>query len=216
MAHRDSATGQWRRDSDASDNGQSDWTRDDEWRMPMSLWRKKSKTHTEEPIDPSMFSSLVGAAEEAAAIVDVSPSNPPDKVVAAIDEFVFAWQGGKRPPKKVIDPEDAPYAFGSLWGQQLVRKFGWEWKLVTFHEHDDSTAAGVLSPDRSLAVYPIHFVIGCLQDSNVDCTILLSYNMLKGGDTGDVEPGSYFIYMDGVQAIVPRTVTPAKPWWRFW
>ena len=176
----------------------------------MSLWRKKSKTHTEEPIDPSMFSHLAGAAEEAAAIVGVSSSGPPDKVVAAIDEFVFAWQGGKRPSTEVIDPDDAPYAFGSLWGQQLVRKFAWEWKLVTFHEHDDSTAPGVLSPDRSLAIYPIHFVIGCLEDSNVDCTILLSYNMLKAGETGEVEKGSYCNYMEGVHRIVPRTITPAK------
>jgi hypothetical protein len=176
----------------------------------MSIWRKRSKTHTEEPIEPSMFSGLEGAAEEAAEIAGVSSSDTPDSVVAAIDEFVFAWQGGKRPPEKVIDPEDAPYAFGSLWGQQLVRKFGWEWKLVTFHEHGDSTAPGVLSPDRSLAIYPIHFVIGCLQDSTVDCTILLSYNMLKAGDTGAVEPASYFNYMDGVHRIVPRTVMPAK------
>jgi hypothetical protein len=174
------------------------------------MWfrRKKSKTHSEEPIDPSIFSNLEGSAEDGAALVGVSTSDNPDAIVAAIDEFVFAWQGGKRPPKKVFDPEDAPYALGSLWGQQLVRKFGWEWKMVTFHEHDDSTAPGVLSPDRSLAVYPIHFVIGCLEDANVDATIMLSYNMLKAGDTGNVEAGEYCNYMEGVHRIVPRT--PAK------
>src|SRR5262245_13559488 len=32
----------------------------------MSARRKRSKTHTEEPIDPTMFSSLEGAAEDAA------------------------------------------------------------------------------------------------------------------------------------------------------
>jgi hypothetical protein len=176
----------------------------------MGVRRKKSKTHSEEPLDPSIFSSLEGSAEDGAALVGVSTSDDPDSIVAAVDQFVFAWQGGKRPPKNVIDPEDAPYALGSLWGQQLVRKFGWDWKMITFHEHRDSTAPGVLSQDRSLAIYPIHFVIGCLQDPNVDATIELSYNMLKAGDTGEVDAGEYFNYMDAVHRIVPRTVTPAK------
>lgn len=169
----------------------------------MGVRRKKSKTHSEEPVDPSMF-PLEGAAEEGAAILGVSMSDKPDSIVAAIDKFVFAWQGGKRKLKKGIDPEDVPYMLGSLWGQQLVRKFGWDWKMVTFHEHGDSTAPGVLSPDRSLAVYPIHFIIGCFEDSTVDATIMLSYNMLKAGDTGEDKPGEYLNYMDVVHRIVPR------------
>lgn len=169
----------------------------------MASRRKKLKTHSEEPIDPKTF-NLEAAAQDGAALVGVSTSDDPDSIVAAVDEFVFAWQGGKRPPKKVIDPEDAPYALGPLWGQQLVRKFGWDWKFVTFHEHGDSSAPGVLSPDRSLAIYPIHFVLGCLQDSTVDAAIELSYNMLKAGETCEAEPGEYFNYMDGVHRIVPR------------
>src|SRR5262245_25002665 len=133
----------------------------------MAPRRKKTKTHSEAPIKPSIFSNLKGAASDGAALLGVSISDDPDSIVAAIDAFVFAWQGGKRPAKKVIDPEDAPYTLGSLWGEQLVRKFGWDWKMVTFHEHGDSTAPGVLSPNRALAIYPIHFVIGCLQDPNV-------------------------------------------------
>jgi hypothetical protein len=171
----------------------------------MAARGQKTKTHSEKAIEPSIVSSLEGSAGDGAAIVGVSTTDDPDSIVAAVDEFVFAWQGGKRPSKKDIDPEDAPFALGSLWGQQLVRKFGWDWKMVTFHEHGDSTAPGVLSPDRSLAIYPIHFVIGCLKDPTVDATILLSYNMLKAGDTGKVKAGEYFNYMDGVHRIVPRT-----------
>jgi hypothetical protein len=176
----------------------------------MGKRRNKAKTHSEEPIDPSVFVSLEGSAGDGATLVGVSISDDPDSIVAAIDEFVFAWQGGKRPPKKVIDPEDAPYALGTLWGQQLVRRFGWDWKMVTFHDHGDSTAPGVLSPDRSLAIYPIHFILGCLQDPTVDATVMLSYNMLKAGHTGEVAAGRYFNFMDGVHRIVPRTHSPSK------
>ena len=82
--------------------------------------------------------------------------------------------------------------------------------MVTFHEHGDSTAPAVLSPDRSLAVYPIHFIMGCLQDSTVDTTILLAFNMLYADTVGDTTPGSYFNLMDGVHRIIPRIVMPKK------
>ena len=75
--------------------------------------------------------------------------------------FVYAWQKGKRPPKKKLDPDDAPYMMGSLWGEQLVKRFGWGWRMITFHDHGDSVAPGVCAPDRLLLVYPIHFLMGC-------------------------------------------------------
>jgi hypothetical protein len=172
-------------------------------------------THSESEIDPSMFASLQGAAGEGAAILRVNPADASETIVAAIDQFVFAWQSGQRPSEKVIEAESAPFAMGSLWGEQIVRDFGWEWKMITFHEHGNSTAPGVVSPDRGLAIYPIHFLIGCLRDPSVDATIMLSYNMLKAGTIGQVEPGSYMNLMDGVHRIVPRIPEPPKKsWWK--
>ena len=95
-----------------------------------------------------------------------------------------------------------------MWGDQLVRAYQWEWAIVKFHEHGDSTAPGVLSPDRALAIYPIHFIIGCLQDPTVDATILLAFNMLEADTSSDTKPGSYFNLMDGVNRIIPRIATP--------
>ncbi len=122
-------------------------------------------------------------------------------LIEAVDAFVFDWQAGKRPPPHSMDADDAPYALGSLWGEQLVRRFSWEWAMVTFHDH--SVAPGVLSPDRALAVYPIHFLMGALKDAGVDVTIALSYNMLEAGKVGRLEPKGYLL-MDGVRRIVPR------------
>ncbi|MDX2036321.1 MAG: hypothetical protein SFX72_06690 [Isosphaeraceae bacterium] len=172
-------------------------------------------THSEAILSEEISANMVGCARDAAALLDVSLEADPRAIVERIDAFVFDWQCGKRPPREVIDPEDAPFVLGSLWGEQLVRRFGWEWRMVTFHDHDDTVAPGVLSPDRALAVYPIHFLIGCLADSSVDATILLSFNILAAGEIGVLPRGGYCNLMDGVQRIVPRiATTPKNPWWR--
>ena len=160
---------------------------------------------SENPIDPGTLSSLQGCANEGRELLGLSGKTAePKAVVEAIDAFVYAWQKGKRPPKKKLDPEDAPFIFGSLWGEQLAKRFGWQWAMVTFHDHGDSVAPAVLTPDRSLAVYPIHFLMGCFQDAGVDATVALSYNMLEAGSIGKLKPKGYVNLMDGVHRIVPR------------
>jgi hypothetical protein len=159
---------------------------------------------TEERLPRSTAKALKGAVGDGLAILKLDATANPQTVIEAIDAFVDAWQEGRRPPKKVLDPEDAPYALGSLWGEQLVRQFGWEWAMITFHDHGDSIAPGVLSPDRSLAVYPIHFLLGCLQDSGVDCTVALSFNMLVAGNVGKLKPKEYINLMDSVHRIIPK------------
>ncbi len=159
---------------------------------------------SEQPLSPDTLSSLEGASRESLGILGLTETADTQQIIDAIDAFVFAWQDGERPLADVVDPEDAPFALGSLWGNQLVRRFGWEWAIVTFHDHGDSTAPGVLSPDRSLAIYPIHFLIGALRDPAVDVTIALSYNMLVAGNVGELVPRSYLNWMDVVFRIVPR------------
>lgn len=163
------------------------------------------KTHTEDPVAPERMKLILGSAEDGVKAVGVKSSQePPDLIVAAVDQYVFDWQQGKLPKAKKIDAEDAPFALGTLWGQQLVRAFGWHWAMITFHEHSDSEAPGVIAPDRSLAVYPIHFVQGCLANRGVDVTIALAYNMLKAGKVKGLPPNKYQNLMEGVRRIVPR------------
>jgi hypothetical protein len=166
------------------------------------------KTHSEHPFPESTAEALREEIADGTKLLGVSPDDDPAKIVAAVDAFVFDWQCGDHPPASVLDAEDAPFRMGAVWGEQLVRAFGWEWAMVKFHEHGDTTAPGVLSPDRALAVYPIHFIMGCLQDSTVDTTILIAFNMLAAGSIDGSTPGSYFNLMDGVHRIIPRIATP--------
>lgn len=159
---------------------------------------------TEQPLPKKTAQLLKGASRDGLAVLELDEAATPQAVVDALDAFVDAWQEGSRPPKKALDPEDAPFALGSLWGEQMVRQFKWEWGMITFHEHGDSEAPGVLSPDRALAVYPIHFLMGCLQDDGVDCTVALAFNMLLAGSIKKQKAGKYFNLMDGVHRIVPK------------
>ncbi len=93
---------------------------------------------------------------------------------------------------------------GGLWGERVVKQFGWHWAKVTFHDYGDSVAFGVVSPVCSLAIYPIEFLVGCLGDSTVDATIALSFNMLLAGTVQKMPAKGYFNLMEGVHRIVPR------------
>lgn len=159
---------------------------------------------SEQPLAANIATPLAGAIRDGLSIVGLDETADPKTVIDALDAFVYAWQGGQRPPKEELDPEDAPLALGSMWGAQLVRQFNWQWAMITFHDHGNTIALGVLSPDRALAVYPIHFLMGCLQHPEVDCTIALSFNMLLADKVGKLKPKEYFNLMDGVHRIVPR------------
>jgi len=161
---------------------------------------------SEQPLEPNVANSMAESNKQGMDLLGLTdPNAMPVKIVETIDTFVYNWQKGQRPvANKAIDKDDIPFALGSLWAEQLIRQFGWQWVKVTFLDRKNSVAHAVVSADRSLAVYPIHFLIGCLKDPNVDATILLSFNMLLAGKMGPSTPKSYENVMQSVHRIVPR------------
>lgn len=162
---------------------------------------------SEKPVSPDTLLSIKKCARSASKVLGIEPrASTPSVIAAAVDEFVHQWQKGNRPDYSVLTQDDAPLIIGSLWGEAIVSRFKWQWAMVNFHDHNNAVAPAVLSPDRSLAIYPLHFLLGCFNDPHVDVTILLSYNMLKAGslDGMKLKPGSYYNLMDSVHRIVPR------------
>jgi hypothetical protein len=155
---------------------------------------------TEQAVEPHILSNMSGAAQQGAALVGVSVEDSPLKIVTAINAFVS--NPPKTSPGRVDNWGDRALPIGTLWGEQMVREFGWEWSAVTFHDHNDSKAVGVFSPDRSLAIYPWHFVFGCLENK-ATVTILLAFNMLAAGKIPPQDPAGYLNVMDSVHHIVP-------------
>ena len=161
---------------------------------------------TEGRVPSDVMASIRGCAKDARQVLGKKYAKAdPATVVRAIDDFVYRWQRDDRPSEDdVEDGDTARLIMGSLWGEMLVEEFGWEWAEVTFHDHDDSVAFGVVSPDRSLAIYPLEFLLGYVQDPEVDVTVALSFNMLKAGKVPTMRKKSYTNVMDGVRRIVPR------------
>ena len=164
--------------------------------------RERLPKITESDVPSENAELITKVAASAAEFLQVDPRTAsPAEIVEAVDDYVHRMQKGTAPAP---DGEQVEIFFGCLWGQQLVREFGWEWANVTFHDHDDVKALGVFSPDRSLAIYPFHFIIGCLENQ-APVTIMLAYNLLKdGSEIPDLPSRGYENVMDNVHHIVPR------------
>lgn len=149
------------------------------------------------PLPQEIVASLPGAANDGTGLVGVSANDSPEKIVEALNEFVA------NPPKaglfKRIDNwNERAMPLGALWGQQLVRKFGWEWALVDF---DGDRYVGVFDRQRSMGVLPFDYVFETLEQRETP-TILLAFNMIAEGALPKFEGRSYTNIMEGIQHIV--------------
>ncbi len=155
---------------------------------------------TEEPLSDSTMALIPRSAKEGAELVRVAVDAPPLEIVTAVNAYVA------HPPRRLFQRvdnwTDRALPLGSLWGGQLVRQFGWEWAAGTLHDYDDQKCPGVFDKPRSLAIYPFHYVLLCLEN-RVTPTILLAFNMLLAGDIPAQEPGGYANVMQHVLHIVP-------------
>ena len=155
---------------------------------------------SEYTVEPNILTNINGSAVEGASLAGVAVDDPPLEIVTALNAFVA--KPPRRPRGRVDNWTDRALPRGRLWGQQLVRQFGWEWSGVVFHDQGDTKAIGVFTEDRSLAIYPWHFVFGCLEN-NAAVTILLSFNMLLAGKVPAQKSGQYVNLMDHVHHIIP-------------
>lgn len=157
---------------------------------------------SEEDPDAERMHLLHAVAQDAAGYLQLDPdTTPPKTIVEAVNNCIRNIQKGK--PAPFPEDEEADLLLGCLWAEQVIKTFGWQWVNVTFHDHDDTKAVGVVSPDRSMAIYPFHFVYGCLENGVIP-TVLLSYNMLLESDrVPDYPARSYVNIMDHIRHIVP-------------
>ncbi|WP_394793272.1 hypothetical protein [Armatimonas sp.] len=137
-------------------------------------------------------------------LADFEPE--PEVAVQAVETFVDRWQAERRNPIKKLfirspNPVEVALGLGSVWGNQLVRRFGWEWACI---QQDDQELYAVVAPDRSIAVYPTYFLKACLDDPRVDCTAMLAFNMLVAGNVSGLPVQGYENLMQGVRRIIPK------------
>ena len=162
--------------------------------------RKKDVNVTELPIEESTSTNLPGAAMHGAELVGVSFDDSPIKIVEAINSFIAS------PPKRRwfqrVDNWARAVPIGAVWGMQMQRQFGWEWINMIQHDHDDLNVVAMFDMERTVGIYPFHYVYGCFENK-VYPTVLLAFNMLVAGKIPKFDRRSYENLMDGVQHIVP-------------
>ncbi len=157
---------------------------------------------TDRPLDAETLGLIKASAAEAAQWRRIDTATwSAEKIIAAIDETVYELQMTQSPP--LPDEGDPAISLGSLWGEQLVGDFAWEWAAVHFGA-DGTKSIGVVSANRSLAIYPLYFARACL-DGEAAVTIALAFNMLKDGKRiPKLPPRGYAEVMSCVRPIVPR------------
>ena len=138
-----------------------------------------------------MLSTIHACAREGMMFLGLPDDTTPAAAIGAIDQFVRRWEQGQTGLPTSVDAEDIPYSLGCMWGQQLVKQFDWEWAMVTYHEQEGARAPGVVSPDRSLMLCPIHFLAGCLEGATPGADIAGSYRRLENLQDADTSPGAY-------------------------
>lgn len=158
----------------------------------------------EEPLCDEVMAEIRDCATKALAVLGVERHTMDTAaVVQAIDEFIYHLQRDDDAPRHGIsDDVEARMLMGSLWGEQIVKEFSWNWAKVTFDDGNRSEF-GVLSPNRSLAIYPFDFLLCCFE-SSIDVTIMLCFNMLRAGAIPEEEMDTYDNLMHGIRRIVPR------------
>ena len=128
----------------------------------------------------------------------------PKLIADAIDSRVDANQQNALNSDDELS-QDAAIALalglGSLFGAQVETAFGWEWRCIV---EGTEEKYGLVSPNRALAIYPTMFIKSCLDDPNVDCRLMLAFNMLAAGRFDDFPAGGYLDVLDQVVRIVPR------------
>ena len=152
-------------------------------------------------LNDKILEGLVGCAGDGRRLLGVTTSATSKEITGAINESLRQCQKGHWPE---IDPnDDLCLMLGSLWGQQLVREFGWLWIGVEVQNRGSDRHVGVASPDRSYIIYPFRFVEDCLT-KGVPVTVSLAFDLLKDGQKIPERPERAFEdVMKSIGHIVP-------------
>lgn len=165
--------------------------------IPLMLNRVK-----ERELEEAEKLEIASAMEMGTSVLGLSGEREPEEVVEALDRYVDLAQD-----EILIDMKNQSAfhengeTLALLWGQQLVRRFGWQWTYVRLSKAE---MLAVASADRSQIVYPLHFLCECFEDPELDCTIKLAFEMLLDEDSPDGEANEYENIMESVFRIVPK------------
>jgi hypothetical protein len=118
------------------------------------------------------------------------PESPddPEQVIEAIDEYVVKLKNIEKRKFSKDQATDIAFQLGPRWGEEMRRALGWDW--INFQDDRGGEAYAVAAPDRSVICFPMETIYRKLLERAPDVTIMLIFNMIKGGSVPG-KPGSY-------------------------
>ena len=158
------------------------------------------------PLAADEISAFQEYREMGFQVLRVAETDSAKALVHAINTYVDEWQSKRRGfmarlRAKAEDTTGLARALSVVWGDQIVRHFGWEWICEVQGEEERYAVA---SPDRSLVIHAPQFIGKCFEEPEVDCTILLAFNMQSAGNFTGCRPRQYVDVMSGVLRVVPK------------
>lgn len=129
---------------------------------------------TDRPVNTHERAKLSGFIQSAMKHIGAErASSPhPDKLVELISQAIDLYRNLDAPRR-----QEASVSLGTLWGQILCDQLGWTW--VSLKLDSKTEVFGIVSPNRSHVIYPMHHVNALLFDPSMEQNSLSLYNDLK-------------------------------------
>lgn len=131
---------------------------------------------TDRPVNTHERSKLSGFIQTAMKHIgaDRAGSPHPDKLQELISQAIDLYRH-----LDAAQRQEASVSLGTLWGQIVCDQLGWTW--VALKPDSKNEVFGVVSPNRSHVIYPLHYVNSLLFDTTLEQNSLALYNNLKKG-----------------------------------
>lgn len=105
-------------------------------------------------LDSNALAEISGFAGDAKKLLRLWMTRNPRRIVTAIDRWIVEFRAsGESYEENRLG--GAAIRFGCLWGDAVVKEYGWQW-IEACHDGDfDDTYFVVVSPNRGYVIYPV-------------------------------------------------------------
>ena len=141
--------------------------------------------------------------------------SPPTRIVTAIHAYIDRHRRkhagpseSRREGEEKPGNAQAARALATVWGDQFIRVFGWEWICVMF---DGEEHYVVVQPDRSLVIFAAEYIEACLDMETMDCAVKSAFDQLRANAIPPQEMLSYTSAMRWVDPGLDEPGTPMVP-----
>ena len=127
-------------------------------------------------------------------------SDSPELIIARIDQYIQELQESDSIPWDAWYEYYAP--LGTLWGEQIGRTYGWEWERIWLEEHEGDFVYAIVSPNRSMMVYPFQYIISCVESGRTVAVSQVYRSLGANKRLQELPAGSYTDILSNLAFLV--------------